>query len=160
MVTYEPQIARTEVIVSCPSLLASPATVRNWFRTYLIYRGLDPDVSEKFFWRGPELYQAEIAELQDAFKTHCSLQDWEANILASDVHSILESSIPPPRRTDFQKYVEYLVGPDYYIKLMFYTRWPIFADYIVGVVAWAGFILGHFVATLIIWNAFEIIMAY
>ncbi|KAI0886770.1 uncharacterized protein GGS22DRAFT_158630 [Annulohypoxylon maeteangense] len=86
----EHPIDRTRITNSCPGRGASPSSVRDWIRAYLSYRGLDPEASEKFLWRGKELYQAKIPELRDAFKRHCDLQDWEADILANDVYTLLE----------------------------------------------------------------------
>ncbi|KAI1204761.1 uncharacterized protein F4807DRAFT_322326 [Annulohypoxylon truncatum] len=91
MVTLEQYpIGRNQIIKNCPGKQASPSVVRDWIRTYLSYRGVDLEASSKFLWRGIELYRAEIPELRDAFKRHCELGDWEANIIANDVYTILQ----------------------------------------------------------------------
>ncbi|KAI2464916.1 hypothetical protein F4781DRAFT_435931 [Annulohypoxylon bovei var. microspora] len=147
-------IARTEIIKSCPGKQASPSAVRDWIRTYLFYRGLDPDASDTFLWRGIELYRADVPELKAAFKKNCDLQGWEADIIANDVYTILERAIPLSTRTFFQIYVYYLMGFDYYRKLMFHARDPTWMDYLVGILTWAQFLAGHFVVGIMAYIIF------
>jgi len=93
---------RQEVIEICPGLQASPTEVRDWFASYLAYRGIPREKSEKFFWRGIELHRASYGTLVDAFKQHCGTLDWEAEILAYDVYTIVEVSLnrTEPNRTE------------------------------------------------------------
>ncbi|KAI0000273.1 hypothetical protein F4779DRAFT_148612 [Xylariaceae sp. FL0662B] len=158
---FEFPLKREEIVSSCPGLGASPRQVRDWFKTYLFYRGLDPDASENVFWRGEELHRATFLEISEAFKAHCGLFDWEANLLAYDVYSILEKSIPPPTRTLFQRYLEHLVEPDYYRRLMFYAKINVKAmDVVVGVFGWIFLGLTHIIALFTIFTIFAIIMSY
>jgi hypothetical protein len=53
---------------------------------------MQPTSAKKFFWRGLELHRASYATLVDAFKQHCGKLDWEAEILAYDVYTIVEVS--------------------------------------------------------------------
>ncbi|KAI2606766.1 hypothetical protein GGR54DRAFT_408153 [Hypoxylon sp. NC1633] len=158
MGSYKPWVERAEIVTTCPGPHASPSAVRHWFQSYLIYRGLDPVASDKFFWRGPELHRVKASDLHEAFKTHCSLLDWEADVLASDVCSILQRSALPPNRTYFQNYVEFLLEPGYYPKLMFDNRYPQFAVYVVGILAWVSFIAIHLVAAIVLWSALGVMM--
>ncbi|KAI0895212.1 hypothetical protein F4806DRAFT_92581 [Annulohypoxylon nitens] len=145
--------ARAQIIGSCPSKEASPSVVRDWIRLYLCYRGLDQEASNKFLWRGAELYRAQIPELRNAFKRHCDLQDWEADIIANDVHSILEKALPVSQRSFFEIYVYYVLGFDSYRKLMFKeTRDPTLMDYLAGVSTWAKFLAGHLLAVVLIYS--------
>ncbi|KAI1080894.1 hypothetical protein F5B20DRAFT_83533 [Whalleya microplaca] len=158
---FEFPLRRDEIISSCPGLGASPWQVRDWFRTYMFYRGLDPDASDNIFWRGEELHRATFLEISDAFKAHCGLQDWEANLLSYDVYSILEKAIPPPTRTLFQRYLEHLVEPDYYRRLMFYAKINVKAmDVVVGVFGWLFLGLTHIIALFTIFTILSIILSY
>ncbi|KAI1395009.1 hypothetical protein F4819DRAFT_492899 [Hypoxylon fuscum] len=96
---------RADVVKRCPGPTAPPNTVREWFQSYLAYRGLNPHAANECFWTGLELHQTSPSELQEAFKKYCRLHDWEANILAADVRNILEISSPlaTPKRTYFQR---------------------------------------------------------
>ncbi|KAI1453742.1 hypothetical protein F4805DRAFT_358281 [Annulohypoxylon moriforme] len=152
-------VGRTQIIKGCPSKQASPITVRDWISDYLSYRGLDQEASNKFFWRGIELYRAKIPELRDAFKKNCDLQDWEADIIANDVHAILEKALPQSERTPFQMYVDFLLGFDYYRKLtMFKNRDATLMDYIVGILTWIKFIMGHLLAAIMVCSVVCIII--
>ncbi|KAI0595975.1 hypothetical protein F4775DRAFT_566852 [Biscogniauxia sp. FL1348] len=97
---YIPPPTRQEIIDSCPGLGASPTQVRDWLMAYLLYRGLDSYKAEGFFWRGAELHRATLAILVEAFKKHCRIQDWEADILAHDVFAIVEVSAMPKKKKE------------------------------------------------------------
>lgn len=86
---------RQEVVATCPGLRSSPTEVREWLEHYLEYRGLNPASSAKFVWRGIELHRAPHANLLDAFKQHCGILYCEAEVLAQDVHNIVEVSVAP-----------------------------------------------------------------
>ncbi|KAI1770101.1 hypothetical protein F4818DRAFT_446553 [Hypoxylon cercidicola] len=101
--------ARAEVVANCPQLTASPTSVRNWFREYLAYRGLDPEAAYSFLWTGAELHGADAWELHSAFEKHCDLHGWEADILTADVYTILKESVQP-KRTAFQAGLERISG--------------------------------------------------
>ncbi|KAI0150486.1 hypothetical protein GGR57DRAFT_504148 [Xylariaceae sp. FL1272] len=142
---YTTAPTRQEIISSCPGLLASPTQVRDWFSTYLAYRGLDPTDGQKFIWRGIELHRATFTTLVDAFRHHCGKLDWEADVLAYD------ESVPPPQRTMFQRYVEKLFGYEFYSNLMQWSKPNLkFLDYANCVLCWGGFSLIHAVLLLII----------
>ncbi|KAI1485129.1 hypothetical protein F5X96DRAFT_683066 [Biscogniauxia mediterranea] len=141
---YIPPPTRQEVIDSCPGLGASPTTVRDWLTAYLLYRGLDSYKAEGFFWRGAELHRATLPILVEAFKKHCRIQDWEADILAQDVFTIVENSIPPPHRSLFQRYVESLFGCEFYGKLIQWRK-PVvgFLGRANCIFCWAGLVIIH-----------------
>ncbi|KAI0432454.1 hypothetical protein F5Y09DRAFT_144836 [Xylaria sp. FL1042] len=103
-----PPPSRQEIIATCPDLQSSPTQVRDWFKKYLEYRGLEPASSKKFFLRGLELHRASYTALTDAFKQYCGILDWEAEVLAYDVYTIIEASIPLPKTATPQVYVEKL----------------------------------------------------
>ncbi|KAI1817657.1 hypothetical protein GGS20DRAFT_531330 [Poronia punctata] len=141
---------RQKVIAICPGLQASPTEVRDWFAVYLAYRGIPSSKAHNFFWRGVELHRANYASLVDAFKQHCGTLEWEAEILAYDVFTIVEGSIPPPERTVFQVYVESVFGYDYYMNLMQWTRPNTsLLDYANCAFCWLGFSFIHLVLLLI-----------
>ncbi|KAI5919354.1 hypothetical protein F4810DRAFT_687784 [Camillea tinctor] len=141
---YIPPPTRQEIIDSCPGFGASPTQVRDWLWTYLLYRGLNTDNAGGFFWRGTELHQATIETLVAAFKNHCRVKDWEADILANDVFTIIENSIPPPHRTLFQRYVESLFGSEFYSKLARRHK-PVlgFFEYVNCIFCWIGLLIVH-----------------
>ncbi|KAI1088576.1 hypothetical protein F5B19DRAFT_496224 [Rostrohypoxylon terebratum] len=145
---------RAGIIGSCPGKEASPSVVRDWFRAYLYYRGLDREASRMFLWRGEELYRAQIPELRDAFKQYCDLQEWEADIIATDVYEILRRALPVSERTFFETYVYYVLGCDSYRKLMFDTREPTIMDYVGGVSTWVKFLAGHLLAMVMVYGFF------
>ncbi|KAI4859811.1 hypothetical protein F4820DRAFT_453529 [Hypoxylon rubiginosum] len=137
--SYPP--TRPLLICTCPQLRASSASVRIWVRSYLLYRGLEPDAANNFFWTGVELHEANISELQLAFKTCCEMHLWEADILAHDVYAILKESVPS-KRTAFQAYVERFYGANHYRMLTTPTREWSPQDYVDNVFVWMGFALG------------------
>ncbi|CAJ2509483.1 Uu.00g145090.m01.CDS01 [Anthostomella pinea] len=140
---------RQEVLKQCLGLQDSPKKVRDWFKTYLEYRGLDAINADKFFWR-EEPHRATYSNLLEAFKQHCGKLDWEADVLAYDVYTVVEGSIPPPERTMFQKYVEGLFGYEFYINLMQWTKPnPGFLDRANCIFCWLGLLSIHGVLTLI-----------
>ncbi|KAI0538550.1 Alpha/Beta hydrolase protein [Xylaria digitata] len=112
--------SREEVQKTCPSLSASPSQVRAWFLKYLDYRGLDPEFANIFFLRGVELHNVTFPSLIEFFTAHCGLLNWEAQVLAYDFYSIVESAIPPPERTIFQAYVENTFSYELYNTM---TQW-------------------------------------
>ncbi|KAI0475617.1 hypothetical protein GGR56DRAFT_675731 [Xylariaceae sp. FL0804] len=143
---YMPPPSRGEVLGTCPGLEASPTQVRDWLATYLVYRGLDAAGADGFFWRGAELHRASYPTLFDAFKNHCGLLDWEAELLAYDIYTVLEDSIPPPSKTLFQKYVENVFGYEFYSSLLQWKKPnPGFLDRANCVFCWIGFLVIHIV---------------
>ncbi|KAI0023359.1 hypothetical protein F4780DRAFT_77752 [Xylariomycetidae sp. FL0641] len=143
---------RTEIIAACPGLQASPTQVRDWLAAYLRYRGLDAGGAARFFWRGVELHRATYGTLLEAFRQHCGMLEWEADILAYDIYTIIESSIPPPKRTIFQEYVEALFGYEFYSNLLLWTAKPNpgFLDRANCAFCWTGFFIIHAVLSLIV----------
>ncbi|KAI1175256.1 hypothetical protein F4777DRAFT_334859 [Nemania sp. FL0916] len=146
-----PPLTRQEVVSICPGLQSSPTEVRHWIQKYLVYRGIEGANANKFFWRGIELHRASYVTLIEAFKQHCGIVDWEAEVLAYDVYTIVEGSIPPPKRGIFQKYVEEVFGYDFYCGLMMGTRPHIsLMDRVNCGFCWLQFIIIHSVLTLIL----------
>ncbi|KAI1505068.1 hypothetical protein F5X99DRAFT_369408 [Biscogniauxia marginata] len=146
---HVPPPTRHAIVTSCPGLQASPTQVRDWLRLYLLYRGLDATDAEAFFWRGAELHRATYPVLVEAFKKHCEVQDWEADTLAYDIYTIVENSIPPPRPTIFQKYVEALYGYEFYSNLMQRNKFnPGFFDQANCIFCWIGLLIIHAVLGL------------
>ncbi|KAH9905677.1 hypothetical protein F4778DRAFT_673445 [Xylariomycetidae sp. FL2044] len=152
---YERPPTRGEVVESCPGIQASPTQVRDWFSSYLAYRGLDTAPADKFFWRGAELHRTTYGTLLDAFKIHCGMTDWEADIVAYDIYTIVEGSIPPPPRTLFQQYVEAVFGYENHLKLKLYRKPNLnLSEKVKCGMAWMEFIVVHgffiFILSLII----------
>ncbi|KAI1339858.1 hypothetical protein F5Y15DRAFT_382328 [Xylariaceae sp. FL0016] len=142
--TYVPPPSRQEITSSCPGLEASPLVVRDWLATYLLYRGVDAAGADNFFWRGVELHRASYSTLFDALKHHCSLLEWEADILAYDIYTIVEDSIPPPAKTLLQRYIENVFGYEFYGNLMQWSKPnPGYLAQANCVFCWFGFLLTH-----------------
>ncbi|KAI3325759.1 hypothetical protein HD806DRAFT_491169 [Xylariaceae sp. AK1471] len=121
---------------------------------------MSPANAKKFFWRGLELHRASYATLIDAFKQHCGKLDWEAEVLAYDVYTIVEGSIPPPKRTIFQMYVEGLFGYEFYSNLMQWTKPNIdFMGRANCIFCWLGFSIIHSVLFLIFMVIFGFLMS-
>ncbi|KAI0813852.1 hypothetical protein GGR55DRAFT_636104 [Xylaria sp. FL0064] len=147
--------SRQEILATCPGLHSSPTQVRAWIEKYLIYRGLEPASSKKFFLRGLELHRASYTALIAAFKQHCGILDWEAEILAYDVYTIVEVGLALSGlsagqdsvslvRAIFQIYVERLFGHEFYCNLMWWKKPNTdFTGHLNCVLCWLGFVTIH-----------------